>query len=99
MAGDTESRLLCGVIQSAVADHRPDSAEWKGSDLPDTYLACLSAYADVTYVDKRTYEALRQARPKLPKLAAIVRRVEKAADYGTVARHLADRSNSAASES
>jgi hypothetical protein len=45
----------------------------------------LVAYADITFVDKRTHEALRKARPKLPELAAILKRVEKAGDYSAIA--------------
>ena len=82
----TGERLPSSVIQAAVEEFRPDTPEWKGSDLPDSYLATLSAYADVTFVDKRTHEALRQARPKLPELAAILKRVEKAGDYSAIAR-------------
>jgi hypothetical protein len=84
----TADRLPCAVIQNAVATFRPDTTEWKGSELIDGYLACLSAYADVTYVDKRTHEALRQARQSVPALVAIMRRLEKAGDYADIAKHL-----------
>jgi hypothetical protein len=77
----TEDRLPTSAIEGAINRFRPDTREWNGSDLSDTYLATLSAYADITLVDKRTYEALRQARPKMPYLASILRRVEKAGDY------------------
>jgi len=80
----TEDRLPSSVIQAALDKFRPDTVEWKGSDLPDGYLACLTAYADVTFVDKRTHEALRQARQKVPALAAILKRVEKGGDYATL---------------
>jgi hypothetical protein len=82
----TPERLPSSAIQAAVEEFRPDTPEWKGSDLPDRYLASLAAYADITFVDKRTYEALRQARPKLPELARILKRVEKAGDYHSVGR-------------
>jgi hypothetical protein len=84
-----ENRLPSGVIQRALTAFRPDTNEWKGSDLTDMHLACLSAYADVTYVDKRTHEAFRRARSNSPELASIVRSVEKAADYSGIAQHLA----------
>src|SRR5207249_4828768 len=51
-----ENRLPSGVIQLALGAFRPHTKEWKGSDLTDTHLACLSGYADITYVDKRTHE-------------------------------------------
>jgi hypothetical protein len=84
----TAERLPSSVIQAAVEEFRPDTPEWKGSDLPDSYLASLVAYADITFVDKRTHEALRQARPKLPELAAILKRVEKAGDYRAIATNV-----------
>jgi hypothetical protein len=81
----TAERLPSSVIHAALEEFRPDTPEWKGSDLSDSYLASLVAYADITFVDKRTHEALRQARPKLPQLAAILKRVEKASDYSAIA--------------
>jgi len=84
----TESRLPSGFIHSALVRFRPVTGEWKGSDLPDSYLACLSPYADVTFVDKRTHEAFRRARQKLEDFSAIVRRVEKASDYESLLTHL-----------
>jgi hypothetical protein len=81
----TAERLPSSVIQTALDEFRPETPEWKGSDLPDGYLASLVAYADITFVDKRTYEALRQARSKAPLLATILKRVDKAGDYSTIA--------------
>jgi hypothetical protein len=86
----TAERLPSSVIQAAVEKFRPDTSEWKGSDLPDSYLASLAAYADITFVDRRTHEALRQARPKWPELCTILKRTEKARDYDAVARIVAD---------
>lgn len=45
-----------------------DQQERKGSELNDTHLLCLSPYADLTCVDKRTLESLRRARTKCPDL-------------------------------
>ena len=61
---------------------------WDGSELADRYLACLAAYADVTYVDKRTHEASRQARQKSKVFASLVHRIEKAGEYGKIAGQL-----------
>lgn len=74
-------RLPCGVIQQAIARFHPDVPEWDGSELSDRHLACLAAYADVTYVDRRTSEAFRQANEKLPVMPRLVRRVLKARPY------------------
>jgi hypothetical protein len=80
----TEDKLPSAIIQAAVAVNRPDTHEWKGSDMTDDYLACLSAYADETYVDKRTYEALRRARTKSNQLQGLLRLVKKVTSYEIV---------------
>jgi hypothetical protein len=85
----TENRLPSGIIQSALVRFRPNTSEWKGSDLTDAYLACLSAYADVTYVDKRTHEAFRRAQRKSKEFATVVRCVKKASGYESIAKQLA----------
>jgi hypothetical protein len=84
----TEDRIPSGVIESFVAKYHPDTREWDGSELADRYLASLSAYAYLTYVDKRTHEAFRQARQRSESFAGLVGRVEKAADYTVVCSHL-----------
>lgn len=65
-----EDRLPSGIIYNAMRRFHPDTQEWDGSELTDRYLACLAAYADVTYVDKRTHEAFRIARQKTEPFAA-----------------------------
>ena len=77
-AAISKRRLPSQVVQAGIGQFRPEGKQWKGSDLNDTHLGSLAAYADVTYVDKRTYEAFRTARSKLPIMAQLVRRVEKA---------------------
>lgn len=69
------------IIPHSLLRHAPDLPERKGSDLNDLHIACLSAYADVTFVDKRTLEAFRRARSKVPLLPQVCRRVERAAQY------------------
>ena len=83
-----EDRLPSGVIQSGVAQFHPDTQEWDGSELTDRHLACLSPYANITYVDKRTHEAFRQARLKLENFAKIAGRVEKVGEYFSVLKLL-----------
>jgi hypothetical protein len=83
-----EDRLPSGVIHNAIARYHPDMPKWDGSELADRYLACLAAYADITYVDKRTHEASRQARQKSEVFASLVRRMEKAGSYSEIADHL-----------
>jgi hypothetical protein len=83
-----EDRLPSGVIHNAIARYHPDTAKWDGSELGDRHLACLAAYADITYVDKRTHEASRQARQKSKVFASLVRRMEKAGSYSEIADHL-----------
>jgi hypothetical protein len=83
-----EDRVPSGIISSAITRHHPDTREWDGSELADRYLACLAAYADVTYVDKRTHEASRRARQKSATFASIVRRMEKSGGYSEIAKQL-----------
>lgn len=83
------SKLPSEVIQSALRRYGQDNPERKGSDLADSYLACLSAYAVVTYVDKRTCENVRRARQKSAVFAAVARRVEKAGSYQDIKLQLA----------
>ena len=84
----TEERLPAGVISGGIASYHPDTRQWDGSELADRHLACLAAYADVTYVDKRTHEASRQARQKSKAFASIVRRIEKSSEYSTIAAQM-----------
>lgn len=83
-----EERLPSGVIYNAIRRFHPDTREWDGSELTDRHLACLSAYADVTYVDKRTHEASRQARSKSQAFASVARHIEKARTYAEIADQL-----------
>lgn len=62
--------------------------ERKGSDLNDTCLACLAAYADVTFVDKRTRETFRRARSKDAAFDAVCKRVEVASSYRDIPKIL-----------
>ena len=83
-----EDQIPSCVIQGAINRHRQDTPERKGSDLTDNYLSCLSAYADITYVDKRTLENIRRAERKCPELTALLRRGEKASNYQVIAGQL-----------
>ncbi|PAQ05479.1 hypothetical protein [Mesorhizobium temperatum] len=83
-----EDRLPSGIISNAIRRFHPDTRKWDGSELNDRHLACLSAYADVTYVDKRTHEAFRLARQKSETFASLTRDVEKAGTYSDIAEQL-----------
>jgi hypothetical protein len=83
-----EDRLPSGIISKAIARYHPDTREWDGSELADRYLACLAAYADITYVDKRTHEASRQARQKSKTFASLVHHMEKDGEYSEIATQL-----------
>jgi hypothetical protein len=85
----SENRIPSGIIDRALKGFRPRSAEWKGSDLIDTHLACLASYCDITFMDKRTHEGLRVARRKMKGLDSILRRVEKAKNTRVVLERLA----------
>jgi hypothetical protein len=79
---------VISISRSNFAGNHPDTSEWDGSELADRYMACLAAYADITYVDKRTHEGSRQARQKSKVFASLVRRIEKAGGYSEIADHL-----------
>jgi len=81
-------RIPSWIIQNALRKYRQDLPRREGGELTDSHLACLAAYADITYVDKRTKENFTRARQKSPEFAAIVRRVEKAGHYRDIAQHL-----------
>ncbi|MDX3971602.1 MAG: hypothetical protein QHD01_34065 [Bradyrhizobium sp.] len=84
----SESRIPSGIIDRALKRFRPRSAEWKGSDLIDTHLACLASYCDITFMDKRTHEGLQVARKKMKDLDSVLRRVEKAKNTRVVLERL-----------
>ena len=81
----SKEQIPCWLIQSSLKRYGHDQHERKGSDLVDSYLACLAAYADITCVDKRTKENVRRARQKSPDFAALVRQIEKASHYSQIA--------------
>lgn len=81
----SKEQIPCWLIQSSLQRYGQDQAERKGSDLVDNYLACLAAYADITYVDKRTKENVRRARQKSPDFSTLVRQIEKAGHYSQIA--------------
>lgn len=87
----SESRIPSGIIDRALRQFRPRSAEWKGSDLIDTHLVCLAPYCDITFVDKRTHEGLQIARKKMKDLDAVLRRADKAKNTQAVVEQLAKR--------
>ncbi|WP_316168079.1 MULTISPECIES: hypothetical protein [unclassified Bradyrhizobium] len=89
--GVSERRIPSGIIDRALRQFRPRSAEWKGSDLIDTHLACLTPYCDITFVDKRTHDGLQVARKKLTDLGAVLRRAEKAKNTRVVVEQLGKR--------
>lgn len=83
------SQMPTWLIQRAMKRFSPQPKYRDGSELNDFYLACLSAYADVTFVDKRVLEGFRQAKTKLPSLSDIIRQVERAARYDRIPNILA----------
>jgi hypothetical protein len=68
-------------ITKALERHLPDVPERKGSELTDTHLVCLAAYADVSLVDRRTLEGIRRLRRKEPVSSSLLGRVERASSY------------------
>jgi hypothetical protein len=69
------------IVLRALEGHAQERPRRQGSDLNDRYLASLSVYADVVFVDKRTREDFGRARRKESELDRLVGRVERAASY------------------
>ena len=84
----TQKHLPSMLIQSILRDHVQDPPRRKGSELTDRRLACLAPYADRTYVDKRTHEAVVRARRKFPEFASVTRSIEKAGGYPEIGRQV-----------
>ncbi|ANL47532.1 hypothetical protein AMC87_CH02866 [Rhizobium phaseoli] len=80
----TMDRVPTWIISSGLRRHGPPLKERKGSELIDTHLACLAAYANLTLVDKRTLEGFRRARRKVSGLNLICRGVDRASAYHEV---------------
>lgn len=78
------------IVEDALDRFRPVLPERRGSDLNDSYLAVLAAYADHLYVDKRKAENFRQAIGKAPTLNALIGRVWKTAHYADIPQQLAE---------
>ena len=77
-------------LEDAMRLYSQDQPERKGSELNDTHLLCLSPYADLTCVDKRTLENLRRARIKCPELDQFLGKVVRAPTYAAVVPVLAE---------
>jgi hypothetical protein len=52
------------IIESSLFLHSQEQPEYKGSDLNDYWLACLSLYVDLIYVDKRVKNDFERAFKK-----------------------------------
>jgi hypothetical protein len=85
----TRDQLPLRVVRDALRLHGQKRLEQPGSNLNDGYLAGLSAYCDVVFVDKRTCEDFRQARQKVPALDTLIGRIERSGgDYTTIPERL-----------
>jgi hypothetical protein len=62
-------------LREALAARHQRSDRADGGDTDDASLVCLSLYASVTSVDKRTAEYVRQVRQHSPELRSVVGRV------------------------
>lgn len=82
-------RIPSELITDRLLRHAQKLPERKGSELNDSHLACLAAYADVTFVDKRTLETFRRARSKDAPFDAVCKRVERAGSYRDIPKILA----------
>ena len=82
-------QLPVNVIEQSMRIHAHDQPERKGSEVNDIHLLCLAPYADLTYVDKRTWESVRRVRRKVPAFEGPIGRVSRASSYGAITQELA----------
>ncbi len=81
-------RIPVSFIEESMRRYSQDQAERKGSELNDLHLLCLSPYADMTFVDKRTLENVRRVQSKIPELRYFFGKVKKAANYKEISREI-----------
>lgn len=81
-------RIPVSFIEESMRRYSQDQSERKGSELNDLHLLCLSPYADMTFVDKRTLENVRRVQSKIPALRGFFGKVKKAAGYNEISREL-----------
>jgi hypothetical protein len=74
-------RLPSWLVETALRKHRQADLERKGSEPNDAHLAGLASYADVTFVDRRTKETLRQAIQAKSLPRPLLKGVEKNGRY------------------
>jgi hypothetical protein len=74
---DLPSWLVFRELMRAHCEEQHVSASNSG----DSYIAGVGVYADLCIVDKRTYEYLRQARPRLKSLQDVFGRYKKLSHY------------------
>lgn len=80
------SHLPSRILGRALKEHAQPRGKRRGSDVTDGYLAVLSAYVDVVYVDKRTWEDFRRVLVKEPALRDLIGKIRKAADFPDLVR-------------
>lgn len=84
-----QDQLPVILIERSMRAYAQDQPERKGSDLTDVHLLCLSPYADMTYVDKRTLESVGRIRRQDQVVNRILGNVGKASAYPQIYRQLA----------
>jgi hypothetical protein len=80
--------LPCWIIQNAVRKFGQEIPRHSGSEINDRYLLCLSPYAEITYVDKRTLENVKRATQQDPPFKSVINEVRKAAHYNEITERL-----------
>lgn len=78
-------RLPAWMIENGLRRHGQRRPRNAGGDLTDRQLACLSPYADLTFVDKRTAEDVRRVCDADPLLMPLLQGVRKVVPYSKVA--------------
>ena len=88
-------RIPTTVIGQALRRYGQRRTRTSGSDLYDRYLTCLAPYADIVFVDKRTFEDVRRTLHAEPSFAGLLQSVTRVVNYGKIAALLEQRRNSA----
>lgn len=78
------------VIESSLFLHSQKQPEFKGSELNDYWLACLSPYVDLIYVDKRIKNDFERAFRKNSILCELLNnvKIEKVRPYTRLQEHI-----------
>lgn len=83
-----EDGLPSLTLKQEVTTRQRRAARADGGNFPDSALACLALYADVTNVDKRTYEYIRQIKGSNNRLKPVLKTITRWSKTADVLKNL-----------